>query len=167
MSRRLLLAFSLLAAAACSPSIPEEYADLVPEEGRDALTKVIPPNKDPSPLNAPQLMVWYDAEKTTAETLGKAYAKKFSDQGYEALTDCEQEKDSVDHLFAKIDGDKRITVQFNAYVLTETTIDGRLIHSDEITTLTLSEHRTCKWTPFAEEFCAGGAKDKHCFVKKL
>ena len=156
-----LLLLPVLGVVACKPSIPDEYEDLVPEEERSALTKVIPPSGEPSPYDAPSLIVWYDAEKTTARAVGEAYEKQFASKGYERVMECEQEDDSVDHVFAKIDGDKKEVVQFSGYKLTDSTIDGRVVRSTKITGLSMNDKRSCTWTEFAKKLCADVSGD-HC-----
>lgn len=153
-----------LVVGGCKPKIPEEYKDLIPEAERENLDKVIPPSGGGG-LDAPSLMVWYNAKKTTAAKVGAAYEKQFESKGYERLTKCEQKDDSVDHLFGKMDGDTREVVQFSAAVLTATTLDGRLVRSKEITGLTLSDKRACEWTDFAKKFCYR-VDGKYCSLKK-
>ena len=107
-------------------------------------------------------MVWYDAKKTTAAKVGSAYEKQFESKGYERVMECEQKDDSVDYVFAKVDGDEREVVQFSGYKLTDDTIDGRLVRSTKITALSMDENRACKWTSFAEKKLCKSVSGDRC-----
>ncbi|NUP08174.1 MAG: hypothetical protein HOW73_19165 [Polyangiaceae bacterium] len=155
------LALSLVSVAACAPKIPKEYEDIVPEAERGALTKVIP--TDGSQFDAAKLILWYDAKKTKPGKLGDAYKAQFEKEGYELLLDCEQKDDSVDYVYGKDRSSGKEIVQFSAHVLTETTIDGSLVRSHKITTLSMGEGRECKWTDFAKKFCKTVSND-YCML---